>query len=30
MRVFKFSVQYLMWLFLALLADHYIPPEVFR
>ncbi len=25
MRVFKFSVQYLMWLFLALLLDHYIP-----
>jgi len=24
MRVFHFSVQYLMWLFLALLADHYI------
>jgi protoheme IX farnesyltransferase len=26
MRVFKFSVQYLMWLFLALLADHYLMP----
>ncbi len=25
MRVFHFSVQYLMWLFLALLADHYLP-----
>jgi len=25
MRMFKFSVQYLMWLFLALLVDHYIP-----
>jgi heme o synthase len=25
MRVFKFSVQYLMWLFAALLVDHYIP-----
>jgi heme o synthase len=25
MKVFKFSVQYLMWLFLALLVDHYIP-----
>jgi protoheme IX farnesyltransferase len=25
MRVFRFSVQYLMWLFLALLADHYLP-----
>ncbi|MBK7116904.1 MAG: protoheme IX farnesyltransferase [Proteobacteria bacterium] len=24
MRVFRFSVQYLMWLFLALLADHYV------
>jgi len=24
MRVFKFSVQYLMWLFAALLLDHYI------
>jgi protoheme IX farnesyltransferase len=24
MKVFHFSVQYLMWLFLALLADHYI------
>ncbi|MEO7773763.1 MAG: heme o synthase [Steroidobacteraceae bacterium] len=25
MKVFHFSVQYLMWLFLALLADHYLP-----
>jgi protoheme IX farnesyltransferase len=25
MRMFHFSVQYLMWLFLALLVDHYIP-----
>jgi protoheme IX farnesyltransferase len=25
MKVFKFSVQYLMWLFLALLIDHYLP-----
>jgi heme o synthase len=25
MKVFKFSVQYLMWLFLALLLDHYLP-----
>jgi protoheme IX farnesyltransferase len=25
MKVFRFSVQYLMWLFLALLADHYLP-----
>ena len=24
MRVFKFSVTYLMWLFAALLADHYV------
>jgi protoheme IX farnesyltransferase len=25
MRVFKFSVNYLMWLFAALLVDHYLP-----
>jgi protoheme IX farnesyltransferase len=25
MKVFKFSVQYLMWLFFALLIDHYLP-----
>ena len=25
MRVFRFSVTYLMWLFAALLADHYLP-----
>ncbi len=25
MRVFKFSVRYLMWLFAALLVDHYLP-----
>jgi protoheme IX farnesyltransferase len=25
MKVFKFSVQYLMWLFIALLVDHYVP-----
>jgi protoheme IX farnesyltransferase len=25
MRVFRFSVNYLMWLFAALLADHYLP-----
>jgi heme o synthase len=25
MRVFKFSINYLMWLFLALLVDHYLP-----
>jgi protoheme IX farnesyltransferase len=24
MRVFKFSVTYLMWLFAALLVDHYL------
>jgi heme O synthase-like polyprenyltransferase len=23
--VFKFSVTYLMWLFAALLVDHYLP-----
>jgi protoheme IX farnesyltransferase len=25
MQVFRFSVQYLMWLFIALLVDHYLP-----
>jgi protoheme IX farnesyltransferase len=30
MRVFKFSVQYLMWLFLALLLDHYLIAGVAR
>ena len=25
MQVFRFSVQYLLWLFLALLVDHYLP-----
>jgi protoheme IX farnesyltransferase len=25
MQVFRFSVKYLMWLFLALLVDHYLP-----
>jgi protoheme IX farnesyltransferase len=25
MRVFRFSIAYLMWLFLALLLDHYLP-----
>jgi protoheme IX farnesyltransferase len=25
MRVFKFSISYLMWLFAALLVDHYLP-----
>ncbi|HYL71737.1 MAG TPA: UbiA family prenyltransferase, partial [Candidatus Dormibacteraeota bacterium] len=25
MRVFRFSVTYLMWLFAALLTDHYLP-----
>ena len=29
MRVFHFSVQYLMWLFLALLVDHYLPLRAF-
>jgi protoheme IX farnesyltransferase len=28
MRVFKFSVTYLMWLFAALLIDHYVPTIV--
>ncbi|HEY8509283.1 MAG TPA: heme o synthase [Steroidobacteraceae bacterium] len=28
MRVFKFSVTYLMWLFAALLVDHYIPTVI--
>ena len=28
MRVFKFSINYLMWLFLALLVDHYLPVGV--
>ena len=26
--VFHFSVQYLMWLFLALLVDHYLPLRI--
>ncbi|MFT3906719.1 MAG: heme o synthase [Steroidobacteraceae bacterium] len=25
MQLFRFSISYLMWLFLALLADHYLP-----
>jgi len=25
MKLFRWSIQYLMWLFLALLADHYLP-----
>ncbi|MFM7396463.1 MAG: heme o synthase [Gammaproteobacteria bacterium] len=25
MKIFKFSVSYLMWLFVALLVDHYLP-----
>ena len=25
MKLFRFSIQYLMWLFLALLVDHYLP-----
>jgi len=25
MRVFRFSVNYLMWMFAALLVDHYLP-----
>lgn len=27
MRVFRFSISYLMWLFLALLVDHYLPTQ---
>jgi len=29
MRVFRFSISYLMWLFLALLVDHYLPTTQF-
>jgi heme O synthase-like polyprenyltransferase len=25
MKVFRFSISYLMWLFVALLVDHYVP-----
>lgn len=25
MRMFRFSITYLMWLFLTLLGDHYLP-----
>ena len=25
MKVFRFSITYLMWLFAALLVDHYLP-----
>ena len=28
MRVFRFSISYLMWLFLALLVDHYLPTAI--
>ena len=28
MRMFRFSISYLMWLFLALLADHYLPTSL--
>ena len=28
MRMFRFSITYLMWLFLALLLDHYLPTAV--
>jgi protoheme IX farnesyltransferase len=28
MKTFRFSVQYLMWLFLALLVDHYLPLRI--
>ena len=27
MRVFRFSITYLMWLFAALLVDHYLPTQ---
>ncbi len=29
MRMFRFSIAYLMWLFLALLVDHYLPTTQF-
>jgi protoheme IX farnesyltransferase len=29
MRMFRFSISYLMWLFLALLVDHYLPTSRF-
>jgi protoheme IX farnesyltransferase len=25
MKIFRFSISYLMWLFAALLIDHYVP-----
>jgi protoheme IX farnesyltransferase len=25
MKVFRFSISYLMWIFVALLIDHYLP-----
>jgi heme o synthase len=28
MRMFRFSISYLMWLFLALLVDHYLPAAI--
>jgi protoheme IX farnesyltransferase len=27
MKVFRFSISYLMWLFAALLVDHYLPTQ---
>ena len=30
MRVFRFSITYLMWLFAALLVDHYLMPPAFH
>ena len=30
MKIFRFSIQYLMWLFLALLVDHYLPTTQLR
>jgi protoheme IX farnesyltransferase len=29
MKLFRYSIQYLMWLFLALLVDHYLPTTQF-
>ena len=30
MTIFRFSITYLMWLFIALLVDHYVPTTQFR
>jgi heme O synthase-like polyprenyltransferase len=29
MRAFRYSIVYLMWLFVALLLDHYVPTAHF-